>query len=238
VSLISLIQDAGATVINNTELPNYQTIVSPDGWDWDYGTTRGFPNESEYTVVKVDFYNNIKSYLSELENTKISSLEDIVAYNYANDGTEGGNPWPFGIPAFYSGQDGFLASLETKGEMDDTYYQALRFTQRSTREEGIDAALANAGRPVDALLVPPDVGQTYQIAAQAGYPMITLPAGVHSDTGMPFGLALMGTAWSESSLLKWASAIEDLQLTTGGALRRTLPNWYGYLEKNIPVRNL
>jgi amidase len=238
LSLISLIQDAGATVINNTELPNYQTIVSPDGWNWDYGTTRGFPNESEYTVVKVDFYNNIKAYLSELENTKIRSLEDIVAYNYANDGTEGGNPWPFGIPAFYSGQDGFLASLETKGEMDETYYQALGFTQRSTREEGIDAALANAGRPVDALLVPPDVGQTYQIAAQAGYPMITLPAGVHSDTGMPFGLALMGTAWSESSLLKWASAIEDLQLTTRGALRRTLPNWYGYLEKNIPVRNL
>ncbi|PSN74247.1 glutamyl-tRNA amidotransferase subunit A [Corynespora cassiicola Philippines] len=238
LSLISLIEDAGATVINNTELPNYQTIVSPDGWNWDYGTTRGYPNESEYTVVKVDFYNNIKSYLSELDNTDIRSLEDIVAYNYANDGTEGGNAWPLGIPAFYSGQDGFLASLETKGDMDETYYQALSFTQRSTREEGIDAALANKGNPLDALLVPPDVGQTYQIAAQAGYPMITLPAGVHADTGMPFGLALMGTAWSEASLLKWASAIEDLQLSSNTSVKRTLPNWYSYLERNIPVRNL
>ena len=27
---------------------------------------------------QVDFYNNIKSYLSELENTEIRSLEDIV----------------------------------------------------------------------------------------------------------------------------------------------------------------
>ena len=59
----------------------------------DYGATRGFANESEFTVVKVcqssscnvitkpwkvDFYNNIKSYLSELENTEIRSLEDIV----------------------------------------------------------------------------------------------------------------------------------------------------------------
>jgi amidase len=122
--------------------------------------------------------------------------------------------------------------------MDETYYQALSFTQRSTREEGIDAALFNNGRPIDALLVPPDVGQTYQVAAQAGYPMITLPAGVHSDTGMPFGLALMGTAWSEASLLKWASAIEDVQLGTEGALKRTLPRWYEYLERNIPVRNL
>jgi amidase len=212
--------------------------VSPNGWNWDYGTTRGFSNESEYTVVKVDFYNNIKAYLSELQNTNIRSLEDIVAYNYANDGTEGGNPWPLGNPAFYSGQDGFLASLETNGVMDETYYQALAFIQRTSREEGIDAALANNGRPLDALLVPPDVGQSYQIAAQAGYPMITLPAGVHSDTGMPFGLGLMGTAWSEGCLLKWGSAIEDVQLKTKGALTRTAPQWYGHLERNVPVRNL
>lgn len=238
LSLISAIESAGATIINNTELPNYNTIVSSNGWNWDYGTTRGRPNESEYTVVKVDFYNNIKAYLSELDNTNIRSLEDIVAYNYANDGTEGGNPWPLGIPAFFSGQDGFLASLETKGVMDDTYYQALAFCQRSTREEGIDAALKSNGRSLDALLVPPDVGQTYQIAAQAGYPMITLPAGVHSETGMPFGLALMGTAWSEGSLLKWASAIEDLQLSGATEIKRSLPRWYGYLERNVPVRNL
>lgn len=243
LSLISLLQSAGATILNNTELPNYQTIVSPNGWDWDYGSTRGYPNESEYTVVKTDFYNNIKTYLSELENTSIRTLEDIVAYNYANDGSEGGYPWPRGNPAFYSGQDGFLASLATKGNMDETYYQALSFTQRSTREDGIDAALANnGGRPLDALLVPPDVAQTYQIAAQAGYPMITLPAGVHDSTGMPYGLALMGTAWSEAGLLRWASAIEDVQKSMGKSkdftAGRTLPKWYGYLERNVPVRNV
>jgi amidase len=237
--LLLLLQSVGATILNNTELPNYQTIVSPSGWDWDYGTTRGRPNESEYTVVKTDFYNNIKAYLSELENTPIRTLEDIVAYNYANDGTEGGFPWPRGIPAFYSGQDGFLASLETKGMMDETYHQALAFTQRSTREEGIDAALANHGRPLHALLVPSDVGQTYQIAAQAGYPMVTLPAGVHADTGMPFGLGLMGTAWSEAELLRWASAIEDVQRGVRMSdMRRSLPRWYGYLERNVPVRNV
>lgn len=243
LSLISLLESAGATIVNNTELPNYETIVSPDGWDWDYGVTaRGRANESEYTVVKVDFYNNIKTYLSELHNTRIRSLEDIVAYNYANDGTEGGFPWPRGVPGFYSGQDGFLASLATKGEMDDTYFQALEFTQRSTREEGIDAALANPGgeKRLDALLVPPDVGQTYQVAAQAGYPMVTLPAGVSQDTGMPFGIALMGTAWSEAGLLGWASAVEDLLGKEGRelGLGRTLPKWFGYSERNVPVRNL
>lgn len=237
-STLNLMISAGATIINGTELPNYETIVSPDFWNWDYGTTRGYPNESEYTVVKVDFYNNIKTYLSELENTNIRSLEDIVQYNIDNDGTEGGLEWPNGIPAFYSGQDGFLASLETKGVMDSTYFEALSFCQQSTREDGIDAALNYNNKKLDGLLVPPDVGQTYQIAAQAGYPMITIPAGVGDETGMPFGLAIMDTAWSEGNLVKWASAIEDLQFWSGTENKRTLPRWYGYLERNIPVLNL
>lgn len=185
---------------------------------------------------QVDFYNNIKSYLAELQNTDIKSLEDIVQYNYNNDGTEGGTPNV--LPAFASGQDLFLASLATKGIMNSTYYEALSFCQSSTRENGIDAALTYDGKQLSSLLVPPDVGQTYQIAAQAGYPMITLPASVNSSTGMPFGLALMGTAWSEAELVKWASAIEDLQLKANGTYGRSKPKWYGYKQRNIPVLNV
>ena len=74
LELISLIKSAGATITNATELPHWQTIVDPAGWNWDYGTTRGYPNESEYTYVKVDFYNDIARYLSELNNTDIRSL--------------------------------------------------------------------------------------------------------------------------------------------------------------------
>ncbi|EON62305.1 amidase [Coniosporium apollinis CBS 100218] len=238
LDLIDLIREAGATIINGTELPNYELMVSPTGWNWDWGSTRGYPNESEYTVVKVDFYNNIRDYLAELDNTDIRSLEDIIAYNYANDGTEGGHPWPFGHPAFYSGQDGLLASLESRGIMDETYYQALEFCQTQSRELGIDAALNYNGTQLSGLLVPSNVGQTFQIAAQAGYPMITVPAGVHPSTGMPFGLALMDTAWSEANLVKWASAIEDLQLSSGTQNKRFLPKWHEYLERNVPIRYL
>ncbi|KAG7005245.1 hypothetical protein G7Y79_00021g051120 [Physcia stellaris] len=222
LELIRLVQEAGATIINGTELPDYERIVSPDGWDW-----------------QVDFYNNIKSYLGELENTGIRSLEDIVRYNIDNVGTEGGLP---NIqPAFISGQDSFLASLATKGIMDETYHQALNFCQSSTRENGIDAALHHEATPpvlLHGLLVPPDIGQTYQIAAQAGYPMITLPAGVSPTTGMPFGLALMNTAWSEPTLIRYASAIEDLQASLGKTYGRTRPKWYGWRQRNIPVLNL
>ena len=238
-AVLDILRSAGATILNDTttEITNYQTIVSPDGWNWDYGTTRGFANESEYTVVKVDFYNNIKAYLSELENTSIRSLEDIVQYNYDNDGSEGGYPWPLGNPAFYSGQDGFLASLETRGIQDETYFQALNFVQSTTRK-GIDDALGlNSNRTkLAGLLVPPDVGQSYQIAAQAGYPVVTLPVGVHSATGMGFGLAIMQTAWAEAELVKWASAIEDV--LSGSPYKRSLPRWHGYLKRNIPLLNI
>lgn len=120
--------------------------------------------------------------------------------------------------------------------MNETYWEALNFCHRTTREEGIDAALHNNGTQITALLVPPDVGQTYQIAAQAGYPMITVPAGVSPSNGMPFGLALMGTAWSEANLVRYASAIEDLQMSIPGLKqKRTSPLWYDYKAKNVPI---
>jgi amidase len=59
------------------------------------------------------------------------------------------------------------------------------------------------------------VDRTTQVAAQAGYPVITLPAYVHSLSGMPFGLALMNTVFSEAMLIKYVSAIENLQVTSG-----------------------
>lgn len=231
--LVSLIKSAGATIINGTELPHYKQIVSPDGWNWDYGTTRGFVNESEYSYIKVDFYNNLRDYLSEVNNTAIKSVEDLVQYNIDNYGSEGGLP---GIhPAFGSGQDGLIASLESKGIMNETYFSALAFCQRTTREEGIDAALKYKSGTLDGLLVPPDVAQSIQIAAQAGYPVVTVPAGTGSESGMPYGLAIMNTAFSEPTLIKYASAIEDLQKTSGTKWQRTLPEWRGYLERNLPV---
>ncbi|KAE8355092.1 alpha-glucosidase [Aspergillus coremiiformis] len=233
LELVDLIKQAGATVINGTELPHYKTIVPPDGFNWDYGSTRGHANESEYSYIKVDFYNDLRDYLSEVENTKIKSVEDLVQYHLDNYGSEGGYP---GIhPAFGSGQDGLIASLESKGIMDETYFQALAFCQRTTREEGIDAALKYQNSTLDGLLVPPDVAQSIQIAAQAGYPVITIPAGVAQESGMPFGLAIMNTAFSEPTLIKYASAIEDLQHSTGTKYRRSLPQWRGYLTRNLPV---
>ena len=40
-------------------------------------------------MVKVEAYNTINAYLSDLSNTSIKSVEDIVSYNERNRGTEG-----------------------------------------------------------------------------------------------------------------------------------------------------
>ncbi|KAM3563545.1 hypothetical protein ARSEF4850_002259 [Beauveria asiatica] len=233
--LLDMMRDAGATIINGTEITDYETIVSPNGWDWDWGnTSRGRANESELTYVKVDFYNNMNAYLKELTNTNMRTLDDIIQYNFDNDGAEGGRPWPLGHPAWYSGQDVFLASQQTRGVQDATYFEALEYCQ-STARRGIDDALAHNGTRLNGLLVPPAVGQSYQQAAQAGYPAVTIPVGVSSESGMPFGMAILQTAWREDELVRCASAIEDLQLTNGTTLKRTRPTWRGYLERNVPV---
>ncbi|KZZ87362.1 amidase [Ascosphaera apis ARSEF 7405] len=236
LELLDIIRDAGAEIINGTELPHYKTIVSPNGWDWDYANTRaGLKNESEFSYIKVDFYNNLKKYLSTVENTNVKTVDDVVKYNKDNYGANGGFP---GIhPAFGSGQDSLEQSLASKGKMDDTYWSALHYCQKVTREEGIDAALNYNGTQLDGLLTPPDVAQSIQIAAQAGYPVITVPAGVDKKTGggMPFGLAIMNTAYSEAKLIKYASAIEDLQKHTETQWKRQLPEWRGYLVRNLPV---
>ena len=79
------------------------------------------------------------------------------------------------------------------------------------------------------------MGQTYQIAAQAQYPVITLPAGYHSN-GMPYGLGLMQTMWGEVELVRWASAIESAMKSTDGlalGIGRKRPEWRDYHSKAL-----
>ncbi|SCU84449.1 LAME_0C09516g1_1 [Lachancea meyersii CBS 8951] len=228
LEVIKIIEDAGATVYNNTDFEN-QDVISGDGWNWDFGPA----NESEFTIVKVDFYNNIKAYLSELGNTKIKDLTDIVNYNYQFSGSEGG--YENQNPAFASGQDSFLDSLAWGGDKNETYWQAVEFVQKTSRQEGIDSALnytdsaTGENFKLDGLLVPSGNSITYQQAAKAGYPMITLPVGVKSTNGRPFGLGIMQSAWQEPLLIKYGSAIEDL------LQYKSKPQFYEYLAKNVPV---
>ncbi|KAI0908195.1 amidase [Ustulina deusta] len=210
-ALISRLRAAGAEVIK-VEIPSAEGMVPRNGgWGWDYPSSLGHPEQSEFTVVKVDFYNDIKKYLSALPTNpnNIRCLEDIIQYNIKHTDREGGVPGTH--PAWPTGQDSFEKSQTAKGVEDETYKSALDFIRRKTRDEGIDAALSYNGKPLDGLLVPvqADDGVAMQIAAQAGYPMITIPVDV-GDNGVPFGLAIIHTAFKDDKLVKYGAAIEAI----------------------------
>lgn len=231
VKILDGMKHAGAEIIE-VDYPSAEDRIAPNGkWDWELGA----PSHSEFTVVKTEAYNGITSYLSELSNTEIKTFEDILHFNEENTGTEGAKPGDH--PAFATGQDTLVKVAECKGVKDQTYYDALRYVQQKTRQEGIDGALKHVTKggvetQLDALVLCDrrQVGQ--QIAAQAGYPTITIPVGLDKD-GMPVGITLQQTAWAEGLLIKWASAIEDVRNELLGG--RPLPSYRNHLAKNIPI---
>lgn len=52
--------------------------------------------------MKVDAYNGINTYLKGLSASPVKTIEDVLAFNECNTGTEGAKPGH--LPAFASGQ--------------------------------------------------------------------------------------------------------------------------------------
>ncbi|KAI9708774.1 MAG: hypothetical protein M1820_003729 [Bogoriella megaspora] len=210
--LTKQIERAGAQV-HEVDFPSAEEIISPEGWDWEYGAGESGSKFSEFEVVKFEFYRSLKDYLGTLKDNKrrILSLEDVVSYNVRYTDEEGGVPGTH--PAWPTGQDFFDRCLESKDDNDIEYSKALEYIVRKSRKEGIDAALEYGDSGLDGLLVPlqAEGGVACSVAAKAGYPMITIPVGVN-DSGVPFGMGIVQTAWKETLLIRYGSAIEDLVL--------------------------
>ena len=86
--VLEAIQEAGASIVE-ADFPCAEDRIPADGkWDW----THGKPSESEFSVVKLEAFQGINSYLSELSETRMKTLEDVIEYNRENSGTEGANP--------------------------------------------------------------------------------------------------------------------------------------------------
>ncbi|KAJ9668397.1 hypothetical protein H2201_001445 [Coniosporium apollinis] len=165
--ILDAITAAGGELIE-TDFPCATERIPETGiWDWEFGE----PSESEFTVVKVEAYNTINAYLSELSNTSIKNLEDVVAFNEKNAGTEGASPGDH--PAFPNGQDNFHEIIKQCGVRDNTYRSALAYIQEQSRRFGIDGALKHVRKngesvDLDALILCDRKGVGQQMAAQAG----------------------------------------------------------------------
>jgi amidase len=227
MELIKKIEKAGALVVK-VDFQSAEEIISPGGWDWEFGDGKTGSRLSEFEVVRTEFYRSLQSYLNELEETKIYSLEDVVTYNIQHTTQEGGVPRTH--PAWPTGQDNFDKCLESKDWPEDIYLKALEYIRRKSRDEGIDTALRLEGDDnLDGLLVPlqADGGVACSVAAKAGYPMITVPVGI-DNIGVPFGIGIIQTAFKEHLLVRYGSAIEDL------VGRRMVPRFLNLEADNYP----
>ena len=172
--------------------------------------TIGKFDDSEGTVLRYELKADMEAYLKHRGNgTSFHTLRDLIDFNKNNAGKE--------MP--YFNQELFLQA-EAKGPLTDSEYrEALEKNHRMTREEGIDAVMNNHN--LDAIVSPTDspawmtdlvngdhfLGGSSQLAAVAGYPHITVPAG--DVFGLPVGISFFGRAWSEPILLKIAYAFEQ-----------------------------
>jgi amidase len=120
------------------------------------------------------------------------TLAEVTRYNEAHAGE-----------ALKFGQTRLLASRDM--DRDRPRYEAARAKDLAESRERIDALLAEHG--LDAL-VSPGV-ESYDTGARAGYPSVTVPAGYRPDGRRPFGVQLLGPAWSEARLLDLAYSYES-----------------------------
>lgn len=170
-------------------------------------------DDSELTVLLYELKADMKAYLEHRgPETPMHSLRDIIEFNKKHEDEE--------MPYFK--QELFIQA-EAKGPLTDKeYIDALKKDQLLTRQEGIDAVMDKYN--LDALVSPTDspawmtdlvdgdhfLGGSSSLAAVAGYPHITVPAGF--VFGLPVGISFYGRAWSEPVLLKIAYGYEQVSM--------------------------
>ena len=212
---IKVLEDLGATVV--------RAAIPPIGWIGGPGTTMAVLNRNPLSrnkgnpgpvslVFLYELKHDLNLYLRDwATQTKVKTMADIIAFNQAN-----------ADKCLRFGQDLFLASQATKGDLSELEYKSARAMDlMAAKERGLDAYMSQ--HKLDAVVFPGVSGSG--IAAKPGYPSVQVPAGLISgfdgkDTpDYPLGLTFTGRAWTEHKLLRLAYAYE--QATN---LRKPPPN--------------
>jgi amidase len=206
---LTLLAKAGAAIVDSADVP-----LMPA---YDAGA-------DELTVLLAEFAHGINAYLATRTEGSPRTLAELIAFNAAHADTE----------LAHFGQELFELAVAGPSIESDEYRTARARGVRAARAEGIDATLH--GNDLQLMVAPAfgpawksdlvngdprDAGSRCTTApAVAGYPIVTLPAGLVG--GLPVGMALVGTAGSEVTLLRVAAALEaSLDLVGSGALQPT-----------------
>ena len=189
---IAVLKREGAIVID-VEVPNLREM-----------------EETELDVLLYELKADLDAYLGSLgPEAPVRSLADVIAFNEKNAAVE--------MPHF---RQELFVMAQAKGPLTEAaYLEAKEKCRVRSRDHGIDAVMK--GESLDALFVPTNMpawtidlttgdhflGGSSSPAAIAGYPSITVPAGLARE--LPIGVSFFGRAWSEPVLIEIAYAYEQ-----------------------------
>lgn len=200
--LVDKLQQHGLTIIDDVVIEHTEEVRK---------------NDAEFTVLLYEFKHAINAYLATrvpfegMQDIAPRTLADLIAFNNAHPN-----------PGFHFDQELFeLAEAMTAADKR-RYQKARRWCQEHAGTKGIDAALQR--HQLDAIIVPSGspawpidqingdhyqgAGDSTTMAACAGYPLITVPNGTIQH--LPIGVTIMGTRWSDATLINVAAAIESV----------------------------
>ncbi len=178
----------------------------------------------EFEVLLYEFKADLEKYLVE-RNAPYKTLADLIKFNEENAAKE--------MPYFK--QEIFELAAKKGNLQTRAYRLALQKSKSLSQAQGIDAVMNQ--NKLDAIVAPSnspvwttdlvngDCGSSYvsssSLAAIAGYPNITVPAGFIKE--LPIGISFFGRAFSEPTLIKIAYAYE--QATKARRMPKFLPSY-------------
>jgi amidase len=148
-----------------------------------------------YAVLVYEFKPDLNAYLAGLDTqVPVHSMREVIEFNERD---------PERMLRY--GQTLMIAAEKTGGTLEEPeYIERRELDLRLSRTEGIDKVMEE--RQLDAILFPNNLGAG--IAAKAGYPSITVPAG-YTTSGRPVGATFTAKAFQEAVLIKLAYAYEQ-----------------------------
>jgi amidase len=178
----------------------------------------------ELTVLLHELKHDLDLYLSNRPEGTPRNLAEVIAFNREHADEE----------LAWFGQEFMEQAVGLPGLDDPEYVKARERCLELARDQGLDSAFGQ--HQLDALVAPafsPAIvadlvngdaeigGDATTAPAIAGYPILSVPMGlVH---GLPVGLAVVGSANSEPTLLRIAQAVEQsVGLLRSGGLTPSL----------------
>ena len=152
-----------------------------------------------FLVLRQDFKFDLNSYLEAHPSAPVRTLEEILASR-----------------KFHPAIETNLRNSQAVESRDTQEYFAHIVKRNILREANLKAMIDNG---VEAFAYPTirrkanvigemQMGSNCQLSANSGLPAIVVPGGFTPD-GLPVGLELLGRAWSEPQLIKFAYAYEQ-----------------------------